>query len=88
MTTSSLQRNGGIIFAHLLQFNLVPIGMQHHCDGCNVKLTVEHALSCNKGRLVCIRHDDVNAEWRWLKCSDFSHSKVKHKPYINTGIGQ
>ena len=30
--------------------------------GCNSKLTVEHTLSCKKGGLVHIHHDDVGAE--------------------------
>ena len=69
-----------------LFFNLEPLDMPQHCDGCMAKMTVEHALSCKKGGLVHAHHDDVASEWRWLSHCAFSPGKVEHGPYINSSI--
>ena len=59
-----------------LRYNLQPIDMLDRCDGCNCQLTVEHALSCKKGGLVHIRHDDVADEWRYLCGTALSFGRV------------
>ena len=33
------------------------------CDGCDKRFLIEHALSCPKGDLVLVRHDDATKEW-------------------------
>jgi hypothetical protein len=58
LTVVPTARNGTVLLATewrdsvRLWFNLPPQGMQTHCDGCNSAMTVEHAMSCKKGRLV------------------------------------
>ena len=47
-------------------------------------MTVEHALSCKKGGLVHIRHNDLAREWRWLGCCAFSPAYATHEPYIES----
>ena len=71
-----------------LLFNLEPLDMPQHCDGCMSRMTVEHALSCKKGGLVHARHDDVASEWRWLSRCAFSPGKVEREPYINSSVGR
>ena len=71
-----------------LLYNLEPLDMPQHCDGCGARMTVEHALSCKKGGLVHIRHDDVANEWRWLCRCAFSHSRVEREPYIYSSVGR
>ena len=33
------------------------------CNGCGKKFSIEHVLSCPKGWLVLVRHDDAAKEW-------------------------
>ncbi|KAL7523222.1 hypothetical protein ACHAXR_000083 [Thalassiosira sp. AJA248-18] len=36
-----------------LRYNLAPLEMPQHCDGCSARMTVEHALSCKVGGQRC-----------------------------------
>jgi len=56
--------------------------------GCNCQLTVEHALSCKKGGLVHIRHDDVADEWRYLCGTALSFGRVEREPRIYSSVGR
>ncbi|KAL7528055.1 LOW QUALITY PROTEIN: hypothetical protein ACHAXR_003653 [Thalassiosira sp. AJA248-18] len=49
-----------------LRYNLAPLEMPQHCDGCSARMTVKYALSCTVGGLVHIRHDDVADEFQHL----------------------
>ena len=42
-----------------LRYGLRPKDLPDCCDGCGEHLSIEHGLSCKKGGLVCIRHDNV-----------------------------
>ena len=68
-----------------LRYGLRPIGLCDHCDGCGAGLTVEHALSCKKGGLVSIRHDDVRDEVGALAVLATTNSKVSFEPLIFYG---
>ena len=71
-----------------LLFNLEPLDMPQHCDGCGAKMTVDHALSCKVGGLVHIRHNDLNNEWCWLGSCALSHSCVEREPSIFSSVGR
>ena len=71
-----------------LRYNLAPLDMPQHCDGCSSKMTVEHALSCRVGGLVHIRHDDVADEFRSLCCQAFSPGRVQREPRIHSGVSR
>ena len=71
-----------------LRYNLAPLDMPQHCDGCGSKMTVEHALSCRVGGLVHIRHDDVADEFRSLCCQAFSPGRVQREPRIHSGVSR
>ena len=45
-----------------LRYGFKPMGLYSHCDGCAAPITVEHGLSCKKGGLVSILHDDAHNE--------------------------
>ena len=54
---------------------------------CGAGLTLEHGLSCKKGGLVGIRHDDVCDEWAHLCSIALSNSRVVTEPAIFYGNG-
>lgn len=85
-------RNGTLLSAEeffdnvRLRFNLAPLNMPQHCDGCGSRMTVEHALQCKKGGLVHIRHDDCAKEFGHLCQLALSNSKVSREPRIHSGV--
>jgi hypothetical protein len=68
-----------------LRFGLVPLNLPNSCDGCGSKFTVGHAMSCKKGGLVLLRHNDVAAEWHHLCAKALTPSAVSDEPLIHTG---
>jgi len=70
-----------------LRYNHLPLDMPQQCDGCHEHMTIEHALSCKKGGLVHIRHDDVADEWRHLCGIALSPGRVEREPKIYSCMG-
>jgi hypothetical protein len=70
-----------------LRFGLLPSFLPHRCDGCNERFTVDHAMSCKKGGLVVMRHNDVAAEWHHLCAQALPPAAVTDEPLIHTGRG-
>jgi hypothetical protein len=46
----------------LLRYAQNPGDLLTHCDGCDQKFTVCHALECKKGGLVISRHNEIRDE--------------------------
>jgi len=70
-----------------LRFGLRPLDLCDRCDGCGAAFSVEHALSCKKGGLVCTRHNDVRDEAAAICARALSPSCVKCEPKIFFGTG-
>lgn len=68
-----------------LRFGLTPGNLQEHCDGCAQRFSVGHALTCKKGGLVLLRHNDVKAEWNNVCAQALTASAVTDEPLIHTG---
>jgi hypothetical protein len=68
-----------------LRFGFEPVGLQETCDGCGEHFSVEHGLSCKKGGLVLVRHDDIADEWGYLCGLALKPSAVHHEPKIYSG---
>jgi hypothetical protein len=56
--------------------------MQDHCDGCNSKMSVEHAMLCHTGGLVIVRHDVLRDQWHNLCATAMMHGWCTRKPNI------
>jgi hypothetical protein len=67
-----------------LRNGLVPASLPHLCEGCDKRFTVEHAMSCKKGGLVSLRHNDLQAEWHFLCAEALKPSVVSDEPFIHT----
>ena len=65
-----------------------PMGLCSHCDGCSASFSVEHRLSCKKGDLVSIRHDDARDRSGALVALALTASKVTYEPMITYGRNQ
>ncbi|KAL7474751.1 hypothetical protein ACHAW6_000723, partial [Cyclotella cf. meneghiniana] len=70
-----------------IRYGKCPTNLPYQCDGCGSGLTLEHGLSCKKGGLVGIRHDDVCDEWAYLCSIVLTDSRVVIKPAIFYGNG-
>ena len=42
-----------------LRYNICPVYIPYHCDGCGDKMIVKHVQSYKKGGIIHIRYDDV-----------------------------
>jgi hypothetical protein len=68
-----------------LRYAITPEGLPSHCDGCGQKFSKDHALSCKKGGLVTIRHNEIRDELGFLCSQAFCPSAVRDEPLINHG---
>ncbi|KAL7474683.1 hypothetical protein ACHAW6_000653, partial [Cyclotella cf. meneghiniana] len=70
-----------------IRYGRHPADLPNHCDGCGVGLTLEHGLSCKRGGLVGICHDDVCDEWAHLCSIALTDSRIVIEPIIFYGNG-
>ena len=68
-----------------LSYGMRPHDLCERCDGCGAGFSVEHALSCKKGGLVCQRHDDARDEAGALCAMALTDSRVSYEPFIYYG---
>ena len=54
------------------------------CDGCSEKFSIGHALSCPKGGLVLLWHEDTAKEGGALGSRALIPSTITYKPKINS----
>ena len=67
-----------------LRHGLMPQEIPATCDGCSLRLLMEHALSCPKGGLVMARHDDTTKEWNALGDRALVPSAITYEPKVNS----
>ena len=70
-----------------LRLRLGPLGLPDRCDGCGQRFSLGHAMTCKKGGLVLLRHNDVAAEWHHLCAQALSPSAVSDEPLIHSSRG-
>ena len=67
-----------------LTYRLMPQDIPATCDGCGKKFLIKHALSCLKGGLVLVRHDDASKEWGALGAQALVPNAITYKPKTNS----
>jgi hypothetical protein len=89
LTTMPDRLNGTVLSADefrdslRLRFGLVSIGLPDRCYGCGQRLG--HGMTCKKGGLVMLRHNNVAAEWHHLCAQALTPSAVSDEPLIHRG---
>ena len=67
-----------------LRYGLMPQDIPTTCTGCGKKFSFKHALSCPKGGLVLVWHDDATKEWGALGAQALIPSAITYEPKINS----
>jgi hypothetical protein len=68
-----------------LRYGIAPEGLPGTCDGCGSRFTVDHALTCSRGGLITLRHNDVAKEWGHLCSVAYTPAAISDEPRIHTG---
>ena len=68
--------------ALFLRYGLELPDLPTHCDGCEARFTISHALDCKKGGLVTARHNELNDGVADLAGKAFTPARVRDNPLI------
>ena len=71
--------------ALFLRYGLDPPDLPTHCDECEARFTISHALDCKKGGLVTARHNELRDRVADLASKAFTPSHVRDDPLIYSG---
>ena len=68
-----------------LRYDLPPVDLPSHCDGCKKAFDARHAFSCSHGGLLIHRHNEMVVELAELSKMAFTPSAVRAEPRILPG---
>ena len=71
--------------ALFLRYGLEPPDLPTHCDGCEARFTISHALDYKKGGLVTARHNELRDRVSDLSRKAFTPAHVRDGPLIYSG---
>ena len=71
--------------ALFLRYGLDPPDLPTHCNGCQAKFSISHALDCKTGGLFTARHNELRDGVADLECKAFTPSHVRNDPLIYSG---
>jgi hypothetical protein len=66
-----------------IRYSRTPAGLQPTCDGCGAYFNTHHALSCAKGVLAMIMHNELRDELCDMVSRAFQPSAVRDEPKIH-----
>ena len=69
--------------ALFLRYARTPPDLPKKCDGCDATFNVAHGLSCKKGGLVILRHNEIRDELGALSSRALTNSAIRDEPLIN-----
>ena len=67
------------------RYNVSPVNLQSHCDGCGTAFVVTHALRSSIGGLVITRHNKICDKFLYLYQRAFTSAYVRTEPLIHQG---
>ena len=68
-----------------LRYGLEPPDLPRHCNGCQSKISISHALDYQKGGLVTARHNELRDRVADLAGKTFTPSHVRDESLIYSG---
>ena len=68
-----------------IHYNVTPLNLQIHCDGCGTAFEVTHTNTCNNGGLVIACHNKVCDKLLYLAQRSFTPASVRAEPLIHQG---
>ena len=71
--------------ALFLRYGMKPPDLPSHCDGCEAKISISHALDCKKGGLVTACHNELRDGVADLAGKVFTSAHVRDDPLIYSG---
>ena len=71
--------------AFFLSYGLDHPDLPTHCNGCEARFTISHALDCKKGGLVTARHNELRDGVSDLAGKAFKPARVRNDPLIYSG---
>ena len=66
-------------------YNVSPVNLQIHCEGCVIAFGMTHALSCSIVGLVIACHNEIWDELLYLSRHAFTSSSLHAEPLIHQG---
>ena len=75
----------GILECLCARYNVSPVNLQIHCDGCVTAFVNTHALSCSIDCLVITRHNEIHDKLFYLSWRVFTSAYVRAEPLIRQG---
>ena len=67
------------------RYNVTPLHLHNHCNGCGTAFVVMHTLICNRGSLVITHHKKICEILLCLSHWAFTPESVRAKPLIHQG---
>ena len=67
------------------RYNVSPLNLQSHCNGCGPVFMVNHTLSCSTDGLVNARHNKIRDKIFYLSQRAFTSASVRAEPLIHHG---
>ena len=71
--------------ALFLRYGLEAPDLPTHCDGCQAKFSISHALDCKKGGLITAHHNEIRDGVADLAGKAFTPTHVRDDPLIFSG---
>ena len=66
-----------------MRYGLVITYLPENCDGCAAKFSKQHGLSCKKGGLLVVRHNEVRDKLAYMATLAWNTGSVRDEPLIN-----
>ena len=67
------------------RYNISPLNLQTHCNGCGTEFDVTHTLSCSTGGLFIARYNKIRDKILYLSQRAFTSASVCAEPLIHQG---